>query len=111
MTTLSFTDPATGQEWTARLVTIWGRYGRELCVQHTDAEPMVEFYDAEYKDKPFFVEENGGNHWGQFVSRYYLHSFFDLEPGCGLSLNYGIPKWTISAAAVEEVSNWIKEIS
>lgn len=105
---LSFTDPVSHDQWTARLVRPGGHYGLGLRVEHpADGEAMVEFYDCRFAAQ--FVDQNGGHPWGQFVSRYYVSSIAARNPAYGLSLEGSAPRWTLSAEAMTLVTAWLSE--
>jgi len=91
----TITDLKTNLDWTVRVVFQGDRYGRDMCLVHDDAEPMIEFYDAEYD----FDKDVDGRVLGQFVSRYCSETLLDdHDISCGLNLDGGIPKWSINAA-------------
>jgi len=90
-----FTDPETGRPWRMWFVRQGDRYGRDRCLTHQEAEPLVEFYDRENAGRTFPDE-------GQFVSRYYLSSL--LKRGGGmLNLDGGVEVWRISAEGMRVV--------
>lgn len=94
-------EPYAGRRFTAKIVDVGDRYGRNKCLTN-DGDPMVEFYDATYAGNPGFDAE------GQFVSRYYIATILGRD-GFGLDLDGGIPVWTIDAEAMTEVRAWLAE--
>ena len=46
-TTYKLTDKETGIKWCARLVFEGDNYGLNHCLEHDDADPLVEFYDMD----------------------------------------------------------------
>jgi len=68
-------------------------YGLEDCLTHDEAEPLIEFYDAEYANKGF-------DYRGQFIGRYYLNTLVSRAKG-GLDLMGYEPKWKITQSNVE----------
>jgi hypothetical protein len=97
----------TGIPFTMRLVRKGDGYGRKLGVVHDKSTPLVEFYDARHGcDR---AVEKGGE-YGQFVARYYLTTLLQRSTREGLSLDGGIPAWTIDAPAMALVMqiliNW-----
>lgn len=90
-------------DWTVRIVRPGDSYGRGLGLVNDAAEPMVEFFDRRYIDT--FRAANGGNGWGQFVSRYFLSTLLTLEGG--LNLDGGIPDWSISGEGMKKVLKWL----
>ncbi len=91
----TITDFKTNLDWTVRIVFQGDRYGRDMCLVHDDAEPMIEFYDAEHD----FDKDVDGRVLGQFVSRYDSETLIDgRDKLSGLNLDGGVPKWSINAA-------------
>jgi len=43
----TITDMARSLDWTVRVVFEGDRFGRDMCLVHDDAEPLIEFYDAD----------------------------------------------------------------
>jgi len=74
-------------------------------------EPMVEFYDARYRNVRGFTPD------GQFISRYYLETLLGRDEhqplGAGKIRRYGldlpgdVPNWTIDAATMRLVVAWL----
>lgn len=99
-----FTDK--GRPWRVRFVRQGDRYGRDRCLTHDEAEPLVEFYDREFAGHTFPDE-------GQFVSRYYLSTLLKRGGG-GLNLDGGVEVWGISAKGMSvvtaQVKKWQEEI-
>jgi len=95
-------------KFNVKVVRKGDRYGLNGCLEHKDADPLVEFYDAEFANK------RGFDYRGQFVSRYYLSTLLThLSCGCGLCLEGSVPKWGISSLNVQEAvqfaNNYIME--
>jgi hypothetical protein len=94
-----------GRRFNVRLVVQGESYGRDNCLAHDKADPLVEFYDATYANQKTFGA------LGQFVSRYYLSTLkgedgFTIRrpgPSRGLCLDGGVEVWHVSGANVEEV--------
>jgi len=91
---------AAGRTFNAILIEKGDRYGLDDCLTHTKAEPMVEFWDASCANRP------GQGAWdpgfgpkGQFASRYTASTLAGHRGA--LSLDYGIPAWTIDAQALD----------
>ena len=89
-----FTDPKTGRPWRVRFVRMGDRYGRDHCLTHEEADPLVEFYDRENAGHTFPDE-------GQFVSRYCVSTLIKRRGG-RLNLDGGIEAWCISADGMRE---------
>lgn len=96
--------------WTVRLIMPGDRYGEKDNLINTGSKPLVEFYDADYKGDPSFGP------YGQFTGgRYYLETLqgkdgFSSGQGehrCELSLDDSIPKWTVSAADMNVIMDWL----
>lgn len=67
----------------------------------TPGETVVKFYDAEYAGKDGFTEH------GQFASEYYLRTLLDHDQEYGLNLHGGVPKWSIDAETMAEITKFI----
>lgn len=108
-------DLTTGK-WRAHLVMPGDRYGRgdALTYEQQDADrygsglPMVEFYDTSQDPVAF--------PGGQFVSRYYMDTLLGTDdPKLGvplrdmrtLSLDGGVPAWTVSGTDLSNVAAWL----
>lgn len=98
------------ENWTVRLIMPGDRYGEKDNLINTGNKPLVEFYDADYKGDPSFGP------YGQFTGgRYYLETLQGKdglysnrgEHRCELSLDDSIPKWTVSAADMNVVMDWL----
>lgn len=89
-----------GRVFALRVVNQGDAYGRNGCLTHTEAAPMVEFYDTTYagEDPDTFT-----GHLGQFVSRYDLDTLMSTDPSRGLALDSGIPAWTVTADSLAQV--------
>ena len=78
-------------KWSVHLVRTGDTYGRTGSLTHDDPTPLVEFYDTTD---------------GQMVTRYYADTLLDVTGG--LSLNGGVPEWTVSAEDMRVVVDWLK---
>lgn len=78
-----------------RIVEHGDWYGRDDCLEHS-GDPLVEFYDAKQDPAKF-------GRRGQFVTRFHLHDLLAGDYPHGLSLDGGIPAWSISTAGMREV--------
>ena len=76
-------------KYNVRVVFTGDKYGRNDCLVN-DKAPMVEFYDTRF-------DQNDWMGRGQFVSRYYVDTIMDGNYPNGLSLDGGIPEWTVNA--------------
>ena len=102
-------DVERNQEWNVRIVEDGDSYGKNMCLTHHKADPLVEFYDADacFNDGPKGIK------LGQFVSRYYMSSLMGDEYGSpigngqGLCLDGGVPKWVIEGAAMKRVARFL----
>ena len=82
----SFVNSA-GTPFHVRVVQKGDAYGRDDCLTHDEAEPMVEFYDASQDPEKFGPR-------GQFATRYYLSTLIkDPEHYSGLDLQGDVPSW------------------
>lgn len=70
----------------------------ELVINH--GAPTVKFYDCRYEHTDL----------GQFVSSYYAMTLLCRDDGLGLSLDGGIPEWSISGPAMDRVKVWLKDV-
>jgi hypothetical protein len=86
-------------KYNVRVVNTGDKYGRNDCLTNNKA-PMVEFYDTRYNHA-----DSMGR--GQFVSRYYVDTILDSEYPNGLSLDGGIPEWTVSAFEMLDVKAYL----
>lgn len=88
-----------GRVFALRVVNQGDAYGRNGCLTHDKAAPMVEFYDTTYAgDDP----DTFSGHLGQFVSRYYFSTLMDTDPTRNLALDGGIPAWTVTADSLAQ---------
>ena len=78
--------------WLGRVVKQGDRYGLNDCLGHDGDDPLVEFYDAEYRGSG---EGNNFGPRGQCVSRYYWRTLCKHSRGCGLNLMGHVPKWRL----------------
>lgn len=98
------------ENWTVRLIMPGDHCGSEDCMTNNCGKPLVEFYDADYKNKGSFGS------YGQFTGgRYFLETLQGKDgfsSGGGehrreLSLDDSIPKWTVSANDMNVVMDWL----
>lgn len=74
-----------------RLVKQGDKYGRDDCLTHSKANPMIEFYDAR-QDPAKFGDR------GQFVSRYYVETLQSaVARGLGVMLDTASQDWIVTA--------------
>jgi len=102
--TLHTITNANGRTFNVRLVATGERYGREDCLVHDRAMPLVEFYDAS-RPSGACVQSRG-----QFVSRYYFTDLMD--PAIlvrGLDLQGDVPEWKLDAAAFADAWRWLRD--
>lgn len=94
-----FAHGVDGRVFALRVVNQGDAYGRNGCLTHIDAAPMVEFYDTTTagEDPDTFT-----GHLGQFVSRYDLDTLMSTDPSRGLALDSGIPAWTVTADSLAQ---------
>lgn len=83
-----------GRLFAVRIVRQGDAYGRDGCLTHDEAQPLVEFYDAHRAND--WPDTFSGN-LGQFVSRYYWTDLADHSPDFDLDLDGGVPEWTVTA--------------
>jgi hypothetical protein len=67
---------------------------------------LVEFYDRRHDFEPDL---------GQFVSRYFAdqvigHNWRGEKPTPGLSLNGGVPDWSVDGAAMDVIIRWLNQL-
>lgn len=102
------TDPETGIKWCARLVFKGDSYGLNHCLEHEEADPLVEFYDMDSRAAEMMRQSDNpakryeGEEYGQFVSRYYL-STLKYRKSCGLNLDGGIDRWSVSGGCMADI--------
>jgi hypothetical protein len=75
-------------------------YGRDNALIH-EGDPLVEFYDARQDPNRF-------GRRGQFVSRYYIFTILGGNYPQGLSLDDGVPEWSISPKGMRDVKRYLK---
>lgn len=90
-------------KYNVRVVQTGDKYGRNDCLTN-DQAPMVEFYDARYNQSDWMGR-------GQFVSRYYVDTIMDGTYPNGLSLDGGIPEWTVSADEMAQVQQFLSGVA
>lgn len=78
------------------------KYGLEDCLTHKERKLLVEFYDYRYRDDKEWKR-------GQFVSRYYAETLLKHDLNFGLSLDGGVPEWTVSAESMREILAWLRQ--
>jgi len=81
-----------GDRWLVRVVKRDDRYGLNDCLVHDEDDPLVEFYDAEYRGSG---EGREFGPRGQFVARYYWSTLCKRPRGLGLDLLSYEPKWKL----------------
>ena len=96
----------TVSKFNVRVVNQGDKYGRDFCLTHDKANPLVEFYDARYPHTEF----------GQFVSRYYVSTILGTDgygrAEGGLCLDGGnANEWTVSDQDMTTVRNFLKEVT
>jgi hypothetical protein len=95
-----------GITFAMRLVRQGEAYGRNNCLTHDQAEPLVEFYDTRYR----FESSPAGTMLGQFTGGRYNLSTLLQHPGAGLCLHGGVAEWTVDRQAFllaqDLLTNW-----
>lgn len=86
-----------GRQFYVRVVFQGEKYGLDDKLTHREADPLVEFYDYTYAGQKTFGPR------GQFVSRYYAQTLAQHKLGLGLSLDGGVPAWTVDGEALRLV--------
>ena len=77
------------------LVNQGDKYGLNNCIVHDEADPLVEFYDPRH-----------------FVSRYYLSTIMEIEPGQGLCLDGSRYEYlAIDGSCLDNVKKWVKSLT
>ena len=76
------------------------KYGLEDCLTHKERKPLVEFYDYRHRNDQEWKR-------GQFVSRYYAETILEHNPNNALSLDGGIPAWTVPPVSMREILAWL----
>lgn len=91
------TNKETKISFMVRIVERGDNYGHMMQLTHDKDMPMIEFYDTRYKfDRLVDII------LGQFVSRYYLGSFKDINPAGGLCLQGGVSDWYLDSDATKQ---------
>jgi len=95
------------RSFNVRLVEQGDKYGLNMCLTHDEAEPLVEFYDAQYD----FVLDINGKVLGQFVSRYCMSTLAGEYNGTfGLCLDGGSADvWSVDANSMLLISDWLND--
>ena len=75
-------------------------YGLCDCLTHEERKPLVEFYDYRHRNDQEWKR-------GQFVSRYYAETILEHNPNNALSLDGGIPAWTVPPVSMREILAWL----
>lgn len=78
------------------------KYGLKECLTHKECKTLVEFYDYRHRNDKEWKR-------GQFVSRYYAETLLEHDVNFGLSLDGGIPEWTVSADYMREILAWLRQ--
>ena len=86
-----------------RIVHTGDKYGVNDCLTNNKA-PMIEFYDSR-----FTHGADGAR--GQFVTRYYIETLTDSGCPNGLCLDGGVPAWTVSPEGMQQVLEYIEEVT
>lgn len=94
-----FAQSLDGRVFALRVVNQGDAYGRNGCLTHNEAAPMVEFYDTTYAGED---PDTFSGDLGQFVSRYYFSTLMDTDPTRDLALDSGIPAWTVTADSLAQ---------
>lgn len=103
----TITDMAHNQDWTVRVVFKGDRFGRDMYLIYDDAEPLIEFYDADHD----FDIDTDGKVLGQFVSRYHADTLLeDIKTTNGIDLHGGIPKWEIEKTCYRKILSKVESI-
>ena len=95
----------TFDRWNVRIVRQNDRYGLNDCLVHEESDPLIEFYDNNYKN-------DGEWKRGQFVSRYCAQTLFeDCYNGYkwGLQLYGEVPEWYVSPHEMTAIYRWLRE--
>lgn len=90
-------------KFNVRIVPTGFKFGRNDVLVN-DKAPMVEFYDSRYNHE-------GWQGRGQFVSRYFISTLLEDAKECALSLDGGIPEWTVSAEDMKTVRQYIAKFA
>ena len=85
------------EKFTVRFVNKGETYGRDFCLTHDKDDALIEFYDSRYPHTEF----------GQFVSSYYVKTLRGHDGM--LTLDGGVPEWTVSAAGMAQVQKLIEQ--
>ena len=85
-----------GRKFGVRVVKKGDRHGRNDCLTHDKADPLIEFYDMSADPKKFGPR-------GQFVSSYYASTLAYMRDGTGLRLHGGVPEWEVDGATLRPV--------
>ena len=89
-----------------RIVFPGEMYGKDNSIKN-DGGPLVEFYDARHA----FDKAPNGRVLGQFISRYDLETMLDAaKEEIGISLDGGIPEWTINAEGMKPVYSALRKL-
>lgn len=89
--------------FSARLVVENDFYGSNFSTQHLEKEPIIEFFDARFKDPNYQLD---GVYLGQFISRYDLSTFNTIKTG--VFLCSGASEWSLNPENVQIVQEWAK---
>ena len=79
-----------------RIVEYGDCYGHKMQLTHKGDVPMIEFYDSRYK-----FDRDGDIILGQFISRYNLDTFKEVNPK-GLCLQGGVSDWYLDEDAMKQ---------
>lgn len=84
--------------FTVKVVFQGEKYGRDNCLTHEEAKPLVEFYDSRHKHTEH----------GQSISRYYASTLLEGDHNHGLCLYGGEPAWNLTAPQFLLVCNFLE---
>lgn len=89
---------ANGGTFCARLLFKGGSYGLGFQLIHGEDAPILEFYDVKHPHTPY----------GQFITRYYVHTLLDHAASVGLDMMGDVPGWKLDAESLALVMDWVK---
>lgn len=92
----NYNDRGYVNNWIARIVYDRGDHGSasEQLQERWDNTPIIELYSAESN---------------QFISSYYCPTFLEDKNGNALSLDGGVPAWTLTYDDLGEIQDWVGE--
>jgi hypothetical protein len=111
-------DAACGFPFRVRLVRRGERHGAEMCLTHSQDEPLVEFYDTRYPHTYDFVGAKeaaiaaNAPVLGQYIASYRLSTLRESRHlHAGLCLHGGVPGWLISPSSLANVHDWLDTVA